>query len=120
RYNFCTSISLTSAPLFIPSFSASSESSSSTRQKNLRFLPTFAQGSGVAGDFARNDRKHYGNRRAPPENGLGGGGAAGDLAANSAVITRLPSFNPSITSVTSPSLYPVSICTGCGRTLDKT
>src|SRR5207249_8242969 len=61
---------------------------------------------------------NYGNRR-PPENGLGGGDAAGDFDANSAVTTRSPSFNPSMTSVTTPSLIPVLICTGCGRSPDK-
>src|SRR5206468_12245173 len=66
------------------------------------------------------DMANYGNRRGPPENGLAGGDPAGDLEDSSAVTTRSPSFDPSMTSVTTPSLIPVLICTGCGRPTDKT
>src|SRR2546426_6668326 len=62
---------------------------------------------------------NHGNLRGPP-NGLAGGDAAGDVDASSAVTTRSPSFNPSMTSVTTPSLIPVLICTGCGRPPERT
>src|SRR6266536_1413059 len=62
----------------------------------------------------------HGKRRGPPENGLAGGDPAGDFEASSAVTTRSPSFNPSMTSVTTPSLIPVLICTGWGRPPEKT
>src|SRR5262245_3491834 len=56
----------------------------------------------------------YGNRRDPPPKGfVAGDGAAAELS--SAVTTRSPSFRPSTTSVTIPSLIPVLICAGCGR-----
>jgi hypothetical protein len=61
----------------------------------------------------------HGNLRAPLN-----GFVEGELAAlgevNSAVITRSPSFKPSVTSVTMPSLIPVLIWTGFGRPKDKT
>jgi hypothetical protein len=69
--------------------------------------------------FAQNDKKHYGNLR-PPENGFAGVDAGWDFVAISAVTTRSPSFRPSITSVTTPSLIPVLICTAVGRLPDKT
>jgi hypothetical protein len=71
-------------------------------------------------DSARNDKTHQGNLRWPPENGFAGVDAGWDFAAISAVTTRSPSFNPSTTSVTTPSLIPVLICTGAGRLPDKT
>jgi hypothetical protein len=62
----------------------------------------------------------YGNLRWPPENGFAGVDAGWDFAAISAVTTRSPSFNPSTTSVTTPSLIPVLICAGVGWLPDKT
>jgi hypothetical protein len=56
----------------------------------------------------------YGNLRGPPENGFAGVDAGWDFVAISAVTTRSLSFNPSTTSVTTPSLIPVLICTGFG------
>src|SRR5713101_6073309 len=70
-------------------------------------------------DFARNDKAH-GKRRGPPPNGLAGGEAAAVVAVSSAVTTPSPSFKPSTTSVMTPSLIPVLICTACGRLPDKT
>src|SRR5437660_495662 len=61
-----------------------------------------------------------GMRRGPAENGFADVDAGCDFAAISAVTTRSPSFNPSMTSVTTPSLIPVLICTGVSRLLDKT
>jgi hypothetical protein len=61
----------------------------------------------------------YGNLR-PPENGFAGVDAGWAFAAISAVTTLSPSFNPSTTSVTTPSLIPVLICTGFGWLPDKT
>src|SRR6266542_4367609 len=56
----------------------------------------------------------YGNRRGPPENGLAGVDGAAGFDNNSAVTTRSPSFKPSTTSVTTPSLIPVLIWTDFG------
>ena len=64
--------------------------------------------------FARNDNAH-GNLRGPPPNGFAGGEAAVDVDVSSAVTTESPCFKPSITSVTTPSLMPVLICTGRGE-----
>ncbi len=54
---------------------------------------------------------HHGKRRGPPPNGLAGGEAAAVVDVSSAVTTRSPSFKPSTTSVMTPSLIPVLICT---------
>src|SRR5262245_34427734 len=65
------------------------------------------------------DMTGYGNLR-PPENGFAGVDAGCDFVAISAVTTRSPSFRPSTTSVTTPSLIPVLIWTGFGCAKDKT
>src|SRR5262245_5845485 len=57
----------------------------------------------------------HGNRRGPPPNGFGGGDDEAVVELISAVTTWSPSFKPSTTSVTTPSLMPVLICPGCGR-----
>jgi len=56
----------------------------------------------------------HGNLRAPL-NGFVPGEAAALGEVNSAVITLSPSFKPSVTSVTTPSLIPFLICTAFGR-----
>src|ERR1041384_7868200 len=61
----------------------------------------------------------HGNLRPPPPNGFVDGEFDDAAAESSAVITLSPSFNPSVTSVTMPSLIPVLICTGFGRLNDK-
>jgi hypothetical protein len=50
----------------------------------------------------------YGNLRAPLK-GFAGGELDADGDESSAVTTRSPSFRPSVTSVTIPSLIPVLI-----------
>src|SRR5262249_7743772 len=60
----------------------------------------------------------HGNLRAPLNGFVPGDEAAlGELS--SAVITFSPSFKPSVTSVTIPSLIPVLIWAGFGRPKDK-
>src|SRR6266699_6776347 len=68
------------------------------------------------GLFFPND---HGNLRWLPENGFAGVDAGWDFAAISAVTTPSPSFNPSTTSVTTPSLIPVLICNGVRWLPDK-
>src|SRR5262249_163586 len=57
----------------------------------------------------------HGNLRCPLK-GFVGGELDGDADPESSAVTTLsPSFKPSVTSVTMPSLIPVLICAGFGR-----
>src|SRR5262249_41638497 len=119
----CTSTSLTSASLFMVLQGGSRSPSAmpakcgpAARFCIERIPKTCAFGDQVAIELGELDPpcRAHGNLRGPPENGFAGVDAGCDFAAISAVTTRSPSFNPSTTSVTTPSLIPILICTGFG------
>jgi len=74
----------------------------------------------VAGASLQELHESYGNLRGAPENGFAGVDAGWAFVVISAVTTVSLSFNPSTTSVTTPSLIPVLIWTGFGCPNDKT
>src|SRR5262245_55130173 len=123
RYTLCTSTSLTSSPLFIVPTDVVVASLRDAHRRSCNHIRDCASHSEAATGWREQNvfsfPPHHGNLR-PPENGFAGVDAGWGFVAISAVTTRSPSFNPSTTSVTTPSLIPVLIWTGFGCPRDKT